>query len=121
MEKYSAKSIDWIKTGKKLEYLRRHNINLIKKVCAYCRSQESNKNYCVGGEKCKTCTFDMDNHISRNELASAVAGWSDSQVANWEDARSIISIEDLYVYCDLCELNLEDIIVCSSQNKSSQK
>ena len=114
MEKYTAKSINWVKTGKKLEYLRRHNINLIKKVCAYCRSQENSKYYCVGGDKCKNCTFDMDNHISRNELASAVAGWSDSQVANWEDARSIISIEDLYVYCDLCELTLEDIIVCSA-------
>ena len=53
----------------------------------------------------------MDTHISRNELASAVVGWSDSQVANWEDARSVISIEDLFVYCELCEMKLEEIIV----------
>lgn len=111
MQKLVGKSIDWVRTGKQLEYLRRHNINLIKKVCAYCRSQEDAKTYCEGGEKCKTCTYDMDNHISRNELASAVAGWSDSQVANWEDARSIISIEDLYIYCQLCDLTLEDILV----------
>ena len=53
----------------------------------------------------------MENHISLNELSSAVVGLSDAQVANWEDARSIISIEDLYVYCQLCDLTLEDIIV----------
>lgn len=119
MEKLQAKNIDWVKTGKNLEYLRRHNINLIKKVCEYCRSREDSKNYCSGGERCKTCTFDMDNHISRNELASAVAGWSDSQVANWEDARSIISIEDLYVYCELCDLTLEDILVCEPSKKNN--
>ena len=53
----------------------------------------------------------MDNHISRSELASAVVGWSDSQIANWEDARSVISIEDLYVYCQLCDITLDDILV----------
>lgn len=111
MEKYCGKVIDWEKTGKNLEYLRRHNVNLIKKICEYCRSQEDSKNYCSGGEKCKTCTFDMDTHISRNELASAVVGWSDSQVANWEDARSVISIEDLFVYCELCEMKIEEILI----------
>ncbi|MCX4362173.1 MAG: helix-turn-helix transcriptional regulator [Clostridia bacterium] len=111
MQQFSGRYIDWIKTGKNLEYLRRHNLKLIKKVCAFCRSQENSKTYCEGGAKCDTCTFEMDNHISRNELASAVVGWSEAQVANWEDARSIISIEDLYVYCQLCEVNLEDIIM----------
>ena len=111
MKQYCGKTIDWIKTGKKLEYLRRHNVKLIKKVCAYCRSQEDSKTYCEGGEKCATCTFEMDNHISRSELARAVVGWSDSQIANWEDARSVISIEDLFVYCQLCDVSLEEILV----------
>lgn len=111
MEQICGKSINWVRTGKNLEFLRRHNVKLIKKVCAYCRSQEDSKTYCEGGSKCETCTFDMDNHISRSELARAVVGWSDSQVANWEAARSVISIEDLYVYCQLCEINLEDILV----------
>lgn len=111
MEQFKRKAINWIKTGKKLEHLRRHDVKLIKKVCAYCRSKDDSKNYCEGGKKCETCTFEMDNHISRSELARSVAGWSDSQVTNWEDARSIISIEDLFVYCQLCEISLEDILV----------
>ena len=115
MEPFCGKTIDWIKTGRNLEYLRRHNVKLIKRVCAYCKSQEDSKTYCEGGAKCESCTFEMDNHISRNELASAVVGWSESQIANWEDARSIISIEDLYVYCELCGITLEDIIVFGSK------
>ncbi|MCI8912355.1 MAG: helix-turn-helix transcriptional regulator [Clostridia bacterium] len=111
MEQICGKSIDWVRTGKNLEYLRRHNVKLIKKVCAYCRSREDSKTYCEGGKKCDTCTFDMDNHISRSELARTVVGWSDSQVANWEDARSVISIEDLFIYCQLCEITLEDILI----------
>lgn len=111
MKEYERRIINWEMTGKNLEYLRRHNINLIKKVCEYCRTQENSSNPCEGGEKCKSCTFNMDNHISRSELARAVAGWTENQIANWEDARSVISLEDLLMYCHLCEMELEDIII----------
>ena len=51
MEQICGKSIDWVRTGKNLEYLRRHNVKLIKKVCAYCRSREDSKTYCERSEE----------------------------------------------------------------------
>lgn len=54
----------------------------------------------------------MDNQISQAELA-IVMNVSDSMVANWETNRTIPTLEDLLMYCDLCDMSLENIIVYS--------
>jgi len=58
------KCIDWTKTGKNLQLLRRDNIALRRFVC---RTLNLDKGDCDG--MCETCRYEMDNSISRVELS----------------------------------------------------
>lgn len=91
--------------GKYLEYLRRRNINLQKRVCAILRKQTGE----CDATECNNCRYEMDNHISRRELGE-VLGVSESTIANWEDGRSRISIECLFAYEELTGIDVHDIV-----------
>lgn len=54
--------IDWEKTGRALELLRGDNLNLRRYVCHELNCENGN---CSGD--CSTCTYDMDNRISRSD------------------------------------------------------
>ncbi len=102
--------IDWKATGYKLKLLRCDNISLRKAVCHHL-SKTLAKGHICRTLDCDNCT-NMDNQISQAELA-VVMNVSDSMVANWETNRTIPTLEDLLMYCDLCDITLEDIIVDS--------
>lgn len=106
MERIERKIVDWQKTAKNLKLLRNDNIELRRYVCFVLRTK---RNDCEG-KTCDTCRFDMDNCISQSELAE-VFNVSESMVANWENARSQPSIEDLLFYAQICKLTLDDLLV----------
>ncbi len=102
--------IDWQATGQNLKLLRCDNINLRRTVC-----HDLSVNL-VKGHLCKTldcqhCNH-MDSQISQAELA-VIMNVSDSMIANWETNRTIPTLEDLFLYCDLCVLSLDDVLVYS--------
>lgn len=97
--------IDRVKTGKKLQELREHNDKLRRQVCKACKHDKGD---CSGD--CEKCEFDIDNHISRPELAS-VFGVSQSVIYNWESGRTAVGLEDILFYARISETALEDIIV----------
>ena len=78
------KFVDWKKTGIKLQLLRDDNLNLRRMVCSTLKHGDEN---CSG--QCESCQFEMDNHISRKELAE-VFGVSESVIYNWENGRTLI-------------------------------
>ena len=97
--------IDWKKTGKNLQLLREDNIDLRRCVC---NALKHDKGDCTGA--CGECVFEMDNHISRNELA-AVFGVTENIIFNWENGRTPVSIEDMLFYAQISKKKLSDIIV----------
>lgn len=97
--------IDWKKTGRKLQILREHNIELRRQVCRALKYDDSN---CSGN--CNECELEMDNHISRKELAD-VFGVSESVIFNWENGRTAVDYENLLFYCQLAKVDLNTIIV----------
>lgn len=105
MEHIERKSIDWEKTGKNLQILRAHNMNLIRQVCYELNYDEGE---CSGD--CCNCRYDIDINISRAELAQ-IFNVSESVVTNWESGRTPVSIEDMLLYCQIAKVTLEDIIV----------
>lgn len=107
IKEIERKKINWKSTGEKLQFLRLHNANLRRYVCGMLK---------YGSDKCcKNCDscdeeLDMDKSISQNELAKALHV-NMSKIANWENNKSNPSIEDLWLYADICELDLLDILI----------
>lgn len=99
------KYIDWTKTGKSLLLLRNDNLNLRRYVC---RANRYHMMECTGA--CETCRFDMDNSISRAELAS-VFHVSENVIFNWENGRTPVSLEDMLFYCQIARVELSELIV----------
>lgn len=99
------KQIDWIKTGRNLQLLRNDNLCLRK---VSCRDRNYDKQNCDGD--CDGCRFDMDNSISRKELAE-LFGVSENVIYSWEKGKTPIGIEELLLYCQITQLNILDILV----------
>ncbi len=99
------RSIDWEKVGINLERLRMDNLTLRRHVCRVNHLKEGN---CDGA--CETCRYDMDNSISRRELAYALYT-TENVICNWETARTEIDVQSLIYYCDIAGVKLEDILV----------
>ena len=97
--------IDWEKTGRRLQRLREDNIELRRQVCSALKHDKDN----CGGD-CASCDFEMDNHISRKELAD-VFGVSESVIFNWENGRTAVDYENLLFYSQLAQIDLKDIVV----------
>ena len=97
--------IDWKKTGRMLQLLREDNIELRRAVC---NALKHDKGDCSG--ECRECRFEMDNHISRKELAE-VFGVSESVIFNWENGRTAVALEDVLFYAQISKKELSDIIV----------
>lgn len=106
MQTIDRKFVDWTRTGKNLKLLRADNIELRRYVCFVLKTKRQD----CDGANCENCKFDMDNSISQAELAE-VFNVSESMVANWENARSEPSIDDLLFYAEICHLSLDDILV----------
>ncbi len=104
MQVIPRKFIDWKKTGKNLELLRIDNIELRRSVCSALKHGDD----CAG--RCADCKFEMDNHISRNELAE-VFGVSESVIYNWETGRTCVDLENILFYSQISNTELEEIIV----------
>lgn len=106
----SRKFIDWEATGYKLFQLRNENIALRRYVCSKLKKDTDKcKNEKVGD--CESCAVVyMDRNISRPELA-VVFGVSETSINNWETARSHIDVENLLFYCQIAQVELEDILV----------
>lgn len=109
MSEIRRKHINWKKTSKNLKLLRCDNINLRKYVCFILKTRN---NEC-DGKNCDNCKFEMDLSISQSELAK-VFNVSESMIANWENARSIPSLEDLFFYADICRTDIFSILVFSN-------
>lgn len=105
MEEIRRKYIDWVRTGKKLRFLRTNNVNLRRYVCWFTRYDEGN---CSG--ECESCDFEMDESISRLELAKAFTT-TENVIFNWERGITSPELEDLLLYAEICGITLEDIIV----------
>lgn len=97
--------IDWKKTGRNLQLLREDNIELRRSVCG---ALKHDKGDCGGN--CRDCKYEMDNHISRKELAD-VFGVSESVIFNWENGRTVVDYENLLFYSQLAEISLNEIVV----------
>ena len=97
--------IDWEKTGKNLQLLRNDSIDLRRYVC---RALRYEKQECSGA--CETCRFDMDNSISRTELAR-VFHVSENVIFNWETGKTPVSLEDMLFYCRIAQVQLSEIVV----------
>ena len=105
MELIDRKRIDWKKTGKNLMFLRNDNITLRRNVC---RALNLKKGECSGD--CDGCRYEMDNNISRPELAK-VFNVSESVVFNWETGKTPVSLEDILFYCTLADVSIDDVVV----------
>ena len=99
------KRIDWEKTGRNLQLLRNDSISLRRFVCRAIRYDEGD---CSG--ECETCRFEMDNSISRTELAKVFAV-SESVIFNWESGRTPVSLENVLFYCEIADADVKDVIV----------
>lgn len=105
MKTIHRKFIDWEKTGKVLQLLREDNIELRRFVCNALKHDDAE---CSG--ECGTCRFEMDNHISRKELAD-VFGVSESKIFNWENGRTPVTLEDMLFYSQISGEDLSDILI----------
>ena len=85
--------------------LRNDNIHLRRNVC---NALNYDKGECSG--ECEDCRYDMDNSISRSELAR-VFKVSESVVFNWENGITPVSLEDMLFYCQIAKVKLSDVIV----------
>lgn len=88
-----------------MQLLREDNIELRRFVCNALKLEHGN---CSG--LCDECRFDMDNHISRKELAD-VFGVSESVIFNWENGRTAVSLEDVLFYAQICQKEIMDILI----------
>lgn len=85
--------------------LREDNIKLRRQVCKALKHNDAN---CSGD--CGICEFEMDNHISRKELAD-IFGVSPSVIFNWESGRTAVGYENLLFYAQLAETDVKDIVI----------
>ena len=85
--------------------LREHNFELRRAVCS---ALKHDKGDCSG--LCNECKFEMDNHISRKELAE-VFGVSDSVIFNWENGKTVVDYENLLFYAQLSGLTVDEIVI----------
>ncbi len=100
--------IDWEATGNKLFRLRSDNPHLRKYVCSVLK-KDTDK--CKGDGNCENCKdMYVDKSISRPELAE-VFGVGESVINNWETGRTQIGIEDLLFYCQIAQVEIEDILI----------
>lgn len=111
MQEIQRKYIDWGKTAINLRLLRNDNLNLRRYVCMVLNR---NSGDCDGA--CDNCKFDMDNSISRGELAK-VFNVSESCVVNWERGTSRPTLDDLIFYSEICNINLYDVVVFENQKE----
>lgn len=105
MKPLHRKFIDWKKTGRNLQLLREDNVDLRRCVCG---ALKHDKGDCGGN--CESCRFEMDNHISRKELAD-VFGVSESVIFNWENGRTVVDYENLLFYAQLSNTEVNEIVV----------
>lgn len=105
MKKIERRVIDWRKTGIRLRRLRTNDMRLRKYVCW---SLKYDLGECSG--ECDACEYDVDASISRAELAE-VLSTSESVIFNWENGKTPIGIEDLYMYSDITGRPLDEIVV----------
>lgn len=105
MKTIQRKFINWEKTGRSLQLLREDNIELRRCVC---NALKHDKGDCEGD--CAECRFEMDNHISRKELAE-VFGVSESVIFNWENGRTAVGYENLLFYAQISKKQVNDIVV----------
>lgn len=106
MEQIERKYVDWQKTAINLRLLRQDNLNLRRYVCRAIRV----KNEECDGTSCDSCKFEMDPSISRAELAT-VFNVSESVVFNWENGKSLPTLDDLIFYAQICGLDLFDVVI----------
>lgn len=100
--------VNWQKTGRNLFLLRDDNINLRRFVC---HKLKFDSDRCLGGGDCANCKpTDMDNRISRQELAE-VFHVSESVIGNWESGRTPIGLEDLIFYARIACVDIQSILV----------
>lgn len=97
--------IDCEKTGKNLQLLRENNIELRRFVCNALKHD-----YVECGGECETCRFEMDNHISRKELAD-VFGVSESKIFNWENGKTPVTLEDMLFYSQISGEDLSELLI----------
>ena len=101
MEVVKLKAIDRKNTARNLKHLRCNDSNLRRYVC-WCLKTKSDD--CFGTD-CENCRLDMDNSISRRELAQ-VLDVSENTLANWESGRSVPDLEFLLMYSEICKRDL---------------
>ncbi len=106
LDKNKRQFVDWKKTSKNLALLRQYNENLRKYVCFQLKGKIEN----CSRRDCENCRFEMDERISQKELAQ-VFGVSDSVIVNWESGRTNPDIDDLLFYCQICKMNIFDILI----------
>ncbi|MDE7087040.1 MAG: helix-turn-helix domain-containing protein [Clostridia bacterium] len=106
MTNAERKYVDWQKTAMNLKLLRQDNLNLRRYVCRTIRVE---KEVCKG-ENCEKCKFEMDPSISRAELAT-VFNVTESVVFNWENGKSLPTLDDLLFYAQICDLPLFEVII----------
>lgn len=104
MDNLRRRYIDWEKTGRNLEELRLRNPRLRRNVCSVLRRGSGD---CSGD--CEGCRYEIDNHISRKELAE-VFNVSENVVFNWETGRSNVQYDDLLFYAQLAESEVDEIV-----------
>ncbi len=96
--------IDWVKTGKKLEGIRKRNETFIKNICYLTKGARGDCD-----QKCEGC-LDMDSYISRAEVAS-VFYVSENIIQNWESGETPLPVDELLYYSKLSGLDIFDILV----------
>ena len=110
MEKIERNYVDWDKTAINLKLLRQDNLNLRRYVCSTLRVKKG----ACDGENCKDCVYEMDSSISRAELAQ-VFNVTESVVFNWENGKSLPSLDDLIFYAQICKLDVFQVVVTTLQ------
>ncbi len=103
MQPIERKSIDWIKTGEKLAYLRTNDLALRRYACYVCHRLEwecsKDCDGCLETTSYKRQQGErgLDPSTSCAELAR-VFGESESVVRNWETGRTPVPLDALYLY-----------------------
>ncbi len=111
MEHIDFVEVDRRATGERLQRLRKYNIHLHRYVCHELHPYK--KHWNCDGTDCEECEADdfEEEDINQSDLAR-VMNVGTSQIANWENGKSVPSIENLIFYCRICKIEkIEDLIV----------
>lgn len=120
MEHIDFEVVDRRATGEKLQRLRKYDLNLHRYVCHELHSPTST--YCSGTDcdQCEANDFEEED-INQPDLAR-VMNVATSQIANWENGKSIPSLENLIFYCRICNIEkIEDLIVLEKPKEEKKK